>query len=398
MGSKTFYHEVESHHPGHVVVFDDQLLKTTSIIDSQPADRDADLKQSMIDATSLVFDAPTSPGLLLSGGVDSTLLLAILRNELGLRGVNTYTLATGEDQKWAKRAANQYESHHHEIPVSITDLQRVDEFLQNTDQPIADSGAFATWLVSSTATKDSKVLLSGAGADELFGGYNRHRAYNYYLNYRQRALLIKQLISKGGLTRIIPKAARQFLQGVAKDPVVTYNNFLRNYGVIKRKAETGLWDKPEQLSDNLSKALVFDQQNYLVADVLAVTDNATMQNSVETRVPYLYDDVVSLTENMSLAEKVANKGKGPLKEMLNGYGGLKYSQRQKHGFGLPLDNWLRKKETNWLWEFLIYDAPIFAYIPKTEIYQLLRLHQSGKKNYSMQLWSILVLQKWLSRI
>ena len=134
-----------------------------------------------------------------------------------------------------------------------------------------------------------------------------------------------------------------------------------------------------------------------MADVLAITDNATMQHSIETRVPYLYDDIVGFSGKISIDEKMRQQGKGPLKEILETYGGSEYNRRKKQGFGLPINKWLADKKSFWLWEFLLKDSPLFKYVSKIKIYQLLRLHQQGKMDNSMQLWSILVLENWLRR-
>lgn len=397
MGTKTFYNEVESIEPGHVWVIDNSLQSNTMKINSSNQEVSGALKSKLVDATTMVFDAPTQPGLLLSGGVDSTLLLAILRQELGVRGLNTYTLGIGEDQKWAKQAAHQYDSNHIELPITKDVLYRLDDFLKNTDQPIADSGAFTTWLISAEARKNGNVLLSGAGADELFGGYNRHRAYYYHLKNHARTIKAKNLIGKIGLKSILPKSAQQFIKGVDQNPIITYNNFLQNYGIKENRELEKYWLEQNVLIDNMEKALEFDQNHYLVGDVLAITDNATMQNSVETRVPYLYDDIIAHAAATPIVEKMKNRGKGPLKELLRTYGGEKYSRRKKHGFGLPLNNWFRDKETYWLWEFMQNDSPVFEYIAKTDINGILKLHREEKIDCSMQLWSILVLENWLNR-
>ncbi len=395
MGNYTFYQEVQSCDPGIASVYNETLSGVKSVIDTKSIDEDRSLKNILIETVSMVFEAPTSPGLMLSGGVDSTLLLAILNKELGISEVNTYTLGYGEDSKWAKKAAVQYDSRHHEIPVSMDMMQRMDEFLIHTDQPIADHGAFATWLVAGEATKTNNVLLSGSGADELFAGYNRHRAFNYYLKNQRQVLIIQSAINKLGLMDFLPKVARQLFNGLDVNPIATYQNFLQNHGIDNKQNPDIFWEAPKSLADNLEKALEFDRSHYLVADVLAVTDNSMMQHSIEARIPYLYDDLLSYAGNIASQDKIKNNGKGPLKEILAGYDGLKYTQRPKHGFGLPMADWLLDKRSFWLWEFLLKDSPVFKFVPKLKIYQLLRLHQLGKTDNSMQLWSILVLEKWL---
>ena len=397
IGSYTFYQEVHSCEPGIVSVYDEKLSVVKSVIKVQSLEENRSIKNILADTISLLFEAPTSPGLMLSGGVDSTLLLAILRNELGYSGIDTYTLDTGNDRKWAKKASVQYNSRHHEIPVSIDLLELMDDFLKQTDQPIADHGAFATWKVAETAAKNSNTLFSGAGADELFGGYNRHRAYYFYLKYKERVLAAKTSTGKFGVRNLFSRGVQQFLDGVNQDEVLTYFNFLQNYAIKQKTEPGGYWRREISINYNMVKALEFDRKNYLVADVLAITDNSTMQHGIETRVPYLYDDIVDFSGKIYIDEKMKQRGKGPLKDLLTGYDGGEYSRRTKQGFGLPMADWLRNKKSLWLWEFLISDSPIFEYVPKIKIYELLRLHQQGKMDNNMQLWSILVLEKWLSR-
>jgi asparagine synthase (glutamine-hydrolysing) len=398
LGNTTFYQEVQAQEPGQATVYD-KMLSAKKIKIKPPAPfTGSSLATILGETVSLFYDAKNPPGLLLSGGVDSTLLLAVLSEDLGVSGVNTYTLAIGDDSKWAQQAARQYQSRHHEIKISVNILERIDEFLQFTDQPVADHGALATWLVAEEAAKNGNVLLSGAGADELFGGYNRHRAYYYYLNHKQRVLAAKTSISKIGLQTLFPNGVKQFLYGVNEDEILTYHNFLLSYAVKEKPEIEGFWRKEISINYNMVKAMEFDRKNYLVADVLAITDNATMQHGIETRVPYLYDDIVGLANTISINDKMTQRGKGPLKKCLAGYGGMAYNRRKKQGFGLPMSEWLQDKNSFWLWEFLLKDSPIFEFVSKTMIYNMLGLHRQGKIDYSMQLWSILVLERWLRKI
>ncbi len=395
-GTHTFYREVFALQPGTVAAINrGRQLETTTIPHPEPAP--AGIKETLTEAVTLMFDENHPPGLLLSGGVDSTLILAILHHELGLRGVNTYTLAAGADAGWARQAASQYRAHHQEIPVTAEVLWRLEEYLQHTDQPIGDMAGFATWLIAAAAGKNGNVLLSGAGADELFAGYNRHRAYDYYLRHHRQSLLAGKLLGTGPLPKLLPVRWQQVLGSLAADPQTTYANFLQTYAIRRKRKAPKLWSPQPNLKDNLPRALEHDRQHYLVADVLAITDNATMQHSVEARVPYLYDDVVAAAAALPAAAKLSKRGKAPLKELLAMYGGQPYAQRPKLGFGLPLASWLRQKSTFWLWEFLLKDSPLYEFVPKATIYRLLRLHRQGKKDYSMQLWSILVLENRLRR-
>ena len=233
MGSKSFYNEIRSVVPGEIIEIDKSLNLSYSSITENEVQDERNLAEILLDSISLIKESYNRPGLLLSGGVDSTLLLALLNKELGEKELRTYTLNTGDDTRWAKKAADQFGAHHSEIPISIEILNRVDEFLMGTDQPIGDHGAFATWLVAEQATRDSNVLLSGAGADELFGGYNRHRAFHFYLKNKNPLMLYREFAKKTGTGAILPKNVKSVIKNVESDPKST----LISNGLIRAHQE-----------------------------------------------------------------------------------------------------------------------------------------------------------------
>ena len=158
MGAKTFYKEVKSVAPGQIIKISSNISTEYSYISEIRTKEKRSLKEILLDSLSLINESESQPGILLSGGVDSTLLLALLSKELGERELKTYTLDTGLDAKWAQKAATQFGTHHHAIQVSPEILNRIDEYLLQSDQPVGDHGAFATWLVAEQAVKDSNVL------------------------------------------------------------------------------------------------------------------------------------------------------------------------------------------------------------------------------------------------
>jgi asparagine synthase (glutamine-hydrolysing) len=393
LGSKSFYNEIRSIVPGETLIIDATFICTHSTIAENTKRNQRSLKEILLDSLSLIKESYHQPGILLSGGVDSTLLLALLNRELGERELKTYTLNTGPDARWAKKAAEQYGAHHLEIPVNSEMLNRADEYLFNMDQPIGDHGAFAVWLVAEQAVKESNVLLSGAGADELFGGYNRHRAFHFYLKNKSALMLYKEFAKKTGTRAILPKNVKNVIKSIEQDPRHTYLNFLQLYA-INTIIKPNLLDS---LPDNMENALEFDRKNYLVNDVLAISNNSAMQHNLEVRVPYLFDDVVQKAAAISVEQRMKHRGKGPLKDILINLEGESYTRRKKMGFGLPLEEWFRDDRTAGIWEFLKNDNPIFKYVPQPRIFDMIRLHQAGKRDYHMELWSILVLAKWLNR-
>ena len=144
----------------------------------------------------------------------------------------------------------------------------------------------------------------------------------------------------------------------------------------------------------MPEALAFDKANYLVNDVLAITDQATMAQGIETRVPYLYDDVVQTAAGIPVADKIRQKGKAQLKEMLIAYEGKAFAQRKKVGFGLPMAEFMRQKDFS-LWPLLQPGEAVFEFVNEAAVTQMKSEHQAGKNDWNMQLWTILVLSHWL---
>jgi len=315
----------------------------------------------------------------------------MLNRELGYREVEAFTLADSPDETWAARAAQQYGAHYHPLKAGVESLHIVDEFVKSLDQPVGDHGALATWLLARQIATTGKTVLSGAGADELFGGYNRHRAFAFYLRYRKLLTAIRQLPLP---EFILPARYRQVWLAIDRDPARTYHNFLQHYAVRQRAQPPFDWPAG---SDYLQQALMLDYRHYLANDVLAITDNTTMYHSLEARVPYLYDDVVAAAGRQPAAEKVNRETKAPLKALLREYDGMAFTRRPKTGFGLPLAGWLRHTDSRWLQEDMLNDKRITEFLPRSELQEMWLQHRQGRKDNSMSLWTILVLQKWLQQ-
>ena len=400
----TFYKNILAYEPGITVSYDKHLRSNKLQHSKTDTILAADLKTALSDAVARQLAPLSVPAIMLSGGVDSTLLLALLKLELGHQEVDTYTMVcpmgdkylAQEDMIFARKAAKQFHSNHHEVEVGIDSLTRMNEFMQIMDQPVADSGAFATWLVTEKAVKQHKVLFSGAGADEIFAGYNRHWAFNFYLHNRSKWWfgLLKQAgklpQNSAGLNHLHKLSA-----AIDNDPSITYRNFLTFTAFTNADSSEPLWEPQTNIEGHLEQAILHDQLNYLVSDVLTITDRASMKNSLEIRVPFLDNEVVNYAAQFSKAKLLERGRKWMLGDLLSSYGGKNYVKRKKAGFGLPTSAWFRDKQTTYLWSFMDKDAYVFDFVHKPLISRLLTDHKSGKKNNSLELWSVLVLQQWL---
>ncbi len=401
----TFYKDIEEVMPGSIwqIDFNGKVEKSDNqsslretLIESNVSENISEL---LIDSVVQQYSEPNNTGVMLSGGVDSTLLLAILNKELGYRNIPVFSVATKgknklatQDGCFAQKAAKLYQAEYNEISITESALGQLDEYIKTLGQPIADSGGFLTWLIAQKTAGKSKVLLSGAGADELFAGYNRHNAFYNYLKYRDKRWF--SLLKQG---KNLPSAfpffthVKKLASSIDLDPSTTFNNFIQ---ADVFRIEKELWKNNLSNKAHVRNALAHDQSNYLGADVLAISDHATMQHSIETRVPYLDKNIVQSTKGLSAETLFKNGPKWILKEQLIKYGGKQFANRKKQGLGLPMDDWFRNNK-HWF-DFNKKENLIHQFVPKSKISQLLKHHISEKENLTQELWRIFLLQKWLS--
>lgn len=366
------------------------------------------------------LNAKVPLGLLLSGGVDSTLLLALSKKE-GY-SVPTYTIINSQedrsfgtkDYKYSRMASVAYGSDHHELEMNISILEQFDDFIEQMDQPIGDSAYLMTSEICKNAADSQfhrdgeagmKILLSGAGADEYFGGYNRHWAYYNYLKYKQIIDITLPVLNPSlnllpsGFTHPLRKKfklVKKWLKSYDQSPQKTFLNYLM---FDEFKLSLNEFDDLDNKNTNLlSRALEHDQNNYLISDVLALSDKASMRQSLEIRLPYLDEKLTAYLSTINSNALMEKGQKWVLKNILVKHGGKKFINRPKEGFGLPLSSWLFDKRVAHLWEiFESKDSLIFQYLEKQKFDFLVNQQIQKAEDHGPLLWSILVLAHWLQR-
>jgi asparagine synthase (glutamine-hydrolysing) len=377
------------------------------------------VEELLVDAllAQLQSDAPV--GMFLSGGVDSTLMLALLRQHAAWQLPRCFTVANSEkeagwgtqDFHWAVKAARQYEAYHHTLLLQAEGvLERFAGLAGRQDQPIGDGAWLLTNLLSEFAASGNygagetaqgvKVILTGAGADELFAGYNRHEAFAWYLRHRQWLLPLYPLLESA--SRLLPTAlplpgragwqlAKKFSRNLRADPYQTFLNFTSL--AILPPAERA---ERQQPADWLRWALAHDRQYFLVSDVLALNDRAGMQWGLEMRQPYLHEPLWDYLEQLPANYLLKGGKKWILKSLLERHGGKAYARRRKQGFGPPFGSWIRQGKTESLWQWLQQqDHPLHAHLPPALTLDLLKAHKSGRADYSQELMAIALLAHWL---
>ena len=285
------------------------------------------------------FSADVPVGMMLSGGADSSLLYSIWYRETG-KSLPAYTIQVEKkyaskyaDATFAKKFTAEIPADHELIYIDQDIfLKNWDEYLRSVDQPIGDSAGFLTWMIGKRAKNSVKVLIGGAGADELWGGYQRHRAFQKYLAQQEFWVKWAPILKNLPLGR----ERRKFLQAIHPDPHQTFLNFsaLQNPDPELMEDYSRIFNKTLPL---LKQSLDFDRQVYLTQDVLKILDNALMAHSIEGRSPYLDHDLISLWNDIEDPKILL--GKPWIKQYLSEIGLGWIANRKKFGFGLPLQEW-----------------------------------------------------------
>ena len=381
----------------------------------------------------LISDVPI--GSFLSGGIDSSLVTSIMK-EYSNAKINTYTVGfedkSYDESSYASKISNYLGTNHNEIILQKNQIINCFSKMSEVyDEPFSDSSQIPTYLVSNFASQYIKVALTGDGADELFGGYNR---YKWVQTFDKRKILFYIFKNKNffSFTKFIPNSFWILIENIlnlnfkdkgvsllqdkifklfnscinAKDSNDLYLNLLKNWkdndSIIKNhKLDNSNFFNKYYLIDNnktiVEKMMLFDINNYLTDDILCKVDRAAMSNSLETRAPMLDYDVVNIASKIPVNLKIyKNTNKYILKKILQKYIPEKYFVRSKMGFSIPIGKYLKNEIKDWANE-LILETKFNPYLEFYNVNEIWNQHLTGKNNWEYKLWSILIFQSWYNK-
>jgi asparagine synthase (glutamine-hydrolysing) len=384
--------------------------------------------------------ADVSVGAFLSGGVDSSVVVALMQAHAS-RPVKTFSIGFTEEPyneaKYAQAIANHLGTDHTELYVTPTDCMDVIPKLPTLyDEPLGDYSQIPTYLVSALARRDVTVALSGDGGDELFAGYNSYppalarwnEAYgdagNWPLPLRKHAaprlvdfartgqeVLERNAMLPAKMRRKMGKRLRNLERNLAPlvvdDPAEVYAQHRRRTtnpddlvvgakGLPSRMTESSDWAK---VDDPLLAMQHLDFITYMVDDILVKVDRASMACSLEVRCPMLDPAVIALAWKLPQDLRLAPDGGKPvLRSVLANYVPRHLFERPKQGFDVPLALWLREPLRDWA-ESLLDEGRLRAegYLQPEAVRTVWRQHLSGEREHTFLLWSILMFQAWLEQ-
>jgi asparagine synthase (glutamine-hydrolysing) len=425
IGKNSFYKEIERVESGQVMVFDLCNPRLESVVTQyyQPTYReDANIgfEEAVIRTQAnvraavqrhLVSDVPV--GAFLSGGIDSNIVVSQMR-KLYSGDLKTFTIGFAEaeydESRIAREAAKHYGTNHHELIVERSSSNMLEDIVSMYDEPFADSSAIPTYLVSKLASQHVKVVLSGDGGDELFGGYSSYQRMLSIARY-------KALINAGGW--FFRQASYLWPKGV------TGKRFLYNLGtpVDLQYAHHMLFDNPEKkrlfsqkttgrivhpahhfkeyiLSNSQSasfpsKLFELDLKVFMKDDVLVKVDRASMANSLEVRVPFIDVDLFEYAASLPWQMKLNhNTTKFILREAFKTSFPKAVYDKPKTGFTIPISKWFRD-------DFDDFTKDHISYLKQTGLFSphyldaLLNMKQLGA--LSSRIWPLMVFAVWHRR-
>ena len=439
--------------PGHVVTVDEKMAGSDQLVPASywrasdacasPVDQsldddsailalDSNLRQAV--SAQMVADVPL--GAFLSGGVDSSTVVAIMQ-ALSTRPVRTFTIGFSEsdydEARHAKAVASHLGTEHTELYLGASDaLSVIPRLADIYDEPFGDSSQLPTILVAAMARRHVTVCLSGDGGDEVFGGYNRYVwAPRVWRRIENMPIRLRRMAGEA-VTAISPHAWDSFgaslpnrwrqptfgdrvhkLAGLldCADTAQLYRRLISQNrtptSVVLGGSEAKTWAENEAklfgaklpTEAFVERMMHQDLVGYLPDDILVKVDRAAMAASLESRIPFLDHQLIQFVWRLPMHMKIRDgQGKWLLRQVLYRYVPKELIERPKQGFGVPIDSWLRGPLREWA-ESLLDESRIRqeGWLDPAHVRQKWNEHLSGRRHWQHWFWNVLMLQAWRER-
>ena len=430
----TVYEGIRKLPPGHLGIYESGKLRVApywtpdwnETFDGGLDEAQNELGRLLEDAVAIRLQSDVPLGGFLSGGVDSSVIVALM-NGSSVPATKTFAIgfpvAEYDESDYAAEVARRLGTDHYSEQVTPDAVAILDRLVWHYDEPFADSSAVPTWYLARMTRRHVTVCLSGDGGDELFLGYPRYRAFRL-ADRVDRFPPARDLLGLSCWQRL-PVPARQksrlrqfarFCQAIRMEPLRRYADWIAIFnethrGLLYRDAfleQLGeddpfrflqdAWDRANR-RDHLTRVSIADLLTYLPCDLMTKVDTATMAHSLECRQPFLDYRLVEFAMRLPAHWKLrGRRSKWILRRLFERQLPKSVFQRAKMGFGVPLDHWFRGELAPLARDLLLApDARTAAWFRRERVEQLLDEHLVGRFNHAYRLWSLVVLEKWLRR-
>ena len=368
------------------------------------------IRETLIDAVHVHMDHDRPVGSFLSGGVDSSLIAAIAKEV----NPNIKTFSVGfadgdySEIEAAKRAADQLQIENFSYVITPEEyIEKIPEIMWHLGDPLADPSCVPLYFVAREARKQVDAVLSGEGADELFGGYNIYREPGSLKVFEFLPKSINRSLQR--LSIVFPEGmkGKSFLERGTTPIEERYIGNAKMFSESEKQQLLKNYDasKPYQLiteklyqdvakNHDVHKMQYIDIHTWLPGDILLKAEKMTHAHSLEVRTPFLDKEVFQIARHIPVHEKI---GKGEtkliLREAFKGFVPDDILYRKKLGFPVPMKHWLKRELYTWARDVII-DSPTDHIIHKKPVLQLLEKHRQNKGNHARKIWTILMFMIW----
>ena len=412
-GDRTALRGINKLPPGHVLVVEGETERLERYWQPEPAQSSSReeewlerVRASVTEAVRrrLVADVPL--GALLSGGIDSSIVVALMA-ETSAQPVRTFTVGFADERyderEYARAVARRYGTVHEELELQADITDTLPRLAATFDEPLGDEAAFPTFLIAEQARRHVTVALAGDGGDESFAGYERYLALGL-------AGRVPGVLAQAGAAtlRLLPAARREprsalyrsaRLLDVAATPAT--QRYARLMEIFPLDLRKDLWTdsrhaRPLSLAParpGITGLQELDLETYLPGDLLLKADLASMAHSLELRSPFLDHEVVSL--GLALPDSLKARGREGKVALRRAFADLlptEVAARGKTGFGVPLGRWFRSDLRELANDVLTSDRGWFR---ADTVRRLLREHETGHTDHGHRLWCLLMLELWV---
>ncbi|HSI97718.1 MAG TPA: asparagine synthase C-terminal domain-containing protein [Gaiellaceae bacterium] len=409
--------------PGHVLVAEGESVRVEPYWSLESSSEKASeeewlsrVREAVVEAVRRRLGADVPLGALLSGGIDSSVVVAAAA-QASPEPLRTFTVGFPEsrydEREYARAVAERFGTVHEELVVEADVAATLERLAATLDEPLGDEAAFPTYLIAEQARRHVTVALTGDGGDEAFGGYERYAAHAL----AGRAAVVPAFVSRGvgAALRRLPQAreprsaitrAARFLDLAATPAAARYGRVME---VFPRELRRDLWvdgsvERIRPASELLGAAPApgvsglqrLDVGTYLPGDLLVKADLTSMAHSLELRSPFLDHEVLELGVALPDSLKVRGRtGKVALRRAFAGELPPQVAGRGKTGFGVPLGRWFRDDLRDLARDLLLEDrARGRGWFRPETIRRLLDEHGSGRADHGHRLWCLVMLELW----
>ena len=428
---RTIFRGIAKLPPGHVAVWQDDRLTVRPFWEpdfvfernASPQQAVEELRDTLTSAVKLRMRSDVPLGAFLSGGVDSSIVAALMQRESSTP-IKTFTIGFADseydERAFARRVAQHIGAEHHEEEVRPEAVEILPKLIHHFDEPFGDSSAIPTWYLAQMTRRHVTVALSGDGGDELFLGYPRYRAVRLAAALDRMPVLRRLLAAR--FWQAIPTSGKQqsrlrqlkrFSEALGMSPARRYLDWISIFNE-PRRAELYRDEFVSQLPaadpfdflqtawrqafrrDAMTVASLADLTTYLPCDLMTKVDIASMAHSLEARCPLLDYRVVELAASWPAALKYRfGRGKRILQQAFGELLPREVFTRRKMGFGVPLDAWLRAELAPLTDELLSADAVSRrGWFRPQAVQRLIAEHRTRRFDHSARIWALIVLESW----